>query len=585
MSTQLQHPWKLVAPWYRWRRQITEEQVASSPRGTRPSLQKFDAPSFVKGFLEDPQRSLRFKQEIDQVFTINLVPAPLVPSGSLAGRAVTLFRPKRSAPESAKTAELVPSGMRKLFLDTHGRHYLVVCSLHCDRPGFPRVRADEVCQAGFVVRRRHLRLPDGAKEPGAALLREIVAVSSRLAELDESTPLRASAARKRAESVRRLKAEGTFERKRADVAGELGELRARLKTWADDAGVQSVHEGWVPGAFPNVGSWEIVEDEPAALSEAVFPLYRLVANPDVAGHDAEGSTLYFGVVPTSSLDTTRFGTARFDSERVYEVRCFVRRHRPGCPRTEKVPDCHGELTWSLPTEPYRLAAAADLVGTSNFPITIQVPRLDELAAQAALAPAGRFSPVRVVQPEALRPVIAGTELSGGSVGGAQICFFAIPLITIIALFVLNLFLPIVVFLFGLWFLLLFKFCIPPSVSIDAGLQAELETMGKLELDVDASVSVKLSGEFGFVTAAELNDELKAQMSAYWASEEGLRVSDVEPGLSGMSNQPLVTMYAAARIETKLPDEEDPTGGSGRQVGPDRLYGLEYEPREARWELG
>lgn len=53
-------------------------------------------------------------------------------------------------------------------------------------------------------------------------------------------------------------------------------------------------------------------------------------------------------------------------------------------------------------------------------------------------------------------------------GGPAICFFSIPLITIIASFVLNLFLPIVVLLFNLWFLLALRFCIPPSFSIAGG---------------------------------------------------------------------------------------------------------------------
>src|SRR5207237_7391933 len=52
------HPWKLVAPWYRWRRQ--QDQENRPPTRTRPVFQKFDDPDFVRGFVRDPQRSLRF---------------------------------------------------------------------------------------------------------------------------------------------------------------------------------------------------------------------------------------------------------------------------------------------------------------------------------------------------------------------------------------------------------------------------------------------------------------------------------------------------------------------------------------------
>ena len=157
--------------------------------------------------------------------------------------------------------------------------------------------------------------------------------------------------------------------------------------------------------------------------------------------------MFFGVAPTSSFDTDANGKARLDSKSVYEIRCFVRRHLPECPRKLPPPDCAGALTWSQPTEPYQLAAPFDLEGTANRPITIQMPDLAKLAAQAIAKPFGKYSPVKIIQPQSLKPEIDGKALSGGSMGGGQICFFAIPLITIIAFFVLNIFLPIVVSLF------------------------------------------------------------------------------------------------------------------------------------------
>lgn len=587
MSAANNHQWMLVAPWYRWRRQITEEHVAATPRATRPIFQKFEAPAFVQSFLKDPQHSLKFIDGTDQYSQASLVNAPLVAAGSLAGRAVTFFRPKNADPPLAAPQRgiLTQTSMRKLFLDTHQRHYLVVCELHCDAPGFPRVDPKEACQVGFVVRRRYLKLPSAARTTALPVLTQIIGIEAEIAELDEITPLRAYAAKKRAEKVKRFKDEGSFDGKRAALVARLAELREDLKEWAAENGVQTVNEGWIPTAFDKVGSWQIVEDQPEELIEKTYPLYRLAPNPDLPGHDAEGSTIYFGVVPTSALETDRNGRPRLDSQHVYEIRCFARRHKDDCPRTENTPDCHGELFWSLPTESYRIAPAADLAGTSNFPITIQMPDLRELAAQAATAPAGRFSPVRVVQPQALKPKVDGMSVSGGTLGmSGQICFFAIPLITIIAFFVLNLFLPIVVFIFGLWFLLVFKLCIPPTFEVDAGLQAELDVVGKLGLDVEANatVSAHFSGPpFNLNTALELNAKLTSDIAGYWTSEEGVKRSDADDAVANMANGALIPLHASARNKTEDANAEAPV----RQIGPDLLDGMEFEPRETqRWEV-
>ncbi|MBV9108556.1 MAG: hypothetical protein JO306_04015, partial [Gemmatimonadetes bacterium] len=85
--------------------------------------------------------------------------------------------------------------------------------------------------------------------------------------------------------------------------------------------------------------------------------------------------------------------------------------------------------------------------------------------------------------------------------------------TIIATFVLNLFLPIVVFLFGLWFLLGLKFCILPSISLSggaslhAGLEGKLglEIQGKLDAQINASAEIagNLGADFNLATVGLL----------------------------------------------------------------------------------
>jgi hypothetical protein len=91
---------------------------------------------------------------------------------------------------------------------------------------------------------------------------------------------------------------------------------------------------------------------------------------------------------------------------------------------------------------------------------------------------------------------AGKAESSG-LGGPAICGFAIPLITIVATFVLRLFLPIVVFLFGLWWMLRLRFCIPPVLTLDDAGWAErlVERMNNnLDLDVEPhAVTTALNG--------------------------------------------------------------------------------------------
>jgi hypothetical protein len=100
------------------------------------------------------------------------------------------------------------------------------------------------------------------------------------------------------------------------------------------------------------------------------------------------------------------------------------------------------------------------------------------------------------------------EMSMGDKGGwstsqnTQVCFFCIPLITLVALFVLRIFLPIVVVLFGLWLLLKLKLCIPPSSSFDARMAADLKAFGpELMANIEAEITLNGSVSIGGVRYA------------------------------------------------------------------------------------
>ncbi|MGH8933602.1 MAG: hypothetical protein ACRDZO_23955, partial [Egibacteraceae bacterium] len=315
----------------------------------------------------------------------------------------------------------------------------------------------------------------------------------------------------------------------ADAAGEV-------QHWAARVGVSRTLEGWVPrgvladgsvGPAPacqhsgngepppaplaGVGAWQAVSELPEELEEASFPLYPLVGDPTRPQHDAAGETIYFGVVPTGSSDVNPLGEARFDDHTVYEIRCFVRQHRAECPR--EGPQCRCPIVWSEPSEPYQLAAHFDLEGTANRPVTVQMPDLAQLHADALRLGPGGTGGVRFQSPRrsALPFTAEGVEATAkDETDRVQICSFAIPLITIVAFFVFRLFLPIVVFVFQLWFLLLLKFCIPPDFELSAELTAALDALPP-SLDIDAGIAAEF---LGGSLAGELRDKLAESTEDY-----------------------------------------------------------------------
>jgi hypothetical protein len=452
------HPWMLAGPWYRW----PQPGVPSSGRTSAPILQKYETGDFVNEFLKDPQHSLVFLENEDRVFetTPRVPPLPL-----LSGKISSLFASAVAAPGGAADNVVQSTGIRKLFLDMQKRFYLVVCELHCDVAGFPQVDRGEVCEAGFVIRRRYVQIPKTAEKPLRKIIRE-----------------RGSA--------------------------------AKIQSAAEELGVFAELQGWIPSSFDRIGSWQKVEETPAINNtEKIQPLYPLVPDPRLAQHAGKGRTIYFGVVPTCSADTDELGNARFDDRNLYEIRCYVRRHKPPCPKLLTPNDCHGPLTWSQRTEQFQIASHFDLAGSSNRPVTIQLPDLPALQAQVAADPTiGRKAAVKMVAPKG-----SNLETSGqipnltGNPPGAAICSFSIPLITIVATFVFKLFLPIVVLVFQLWWMLALKFCIPPSFSVSAGVAAGLSATPP-GVDISASLAVTVQGDL----SASLGSQAAASIETSYA---------------------------------------------------------------------
>jgi len=487
--------WMVVAPWWKWSDPV-DPQVG---RLTQPVFQKYETSDVANAFLKDPQRSLKFVQE-DLVHSVQAAPA--IPLG-LGGR-LRRFSEKVYLPDGTNT--------RKLFLDAHKRFYLVVCSIHCDGPGLPRAARAKVCEAGFVVRRRTARIPAPARAEGLEIVQQIGSTRRRLAVANMMTAGSAQTAAsttlvgamtQQARAVTQL-------RQRASTIKLLELERVRLEEWVDRVGVTAELQGWFPSARDRIGSWEAVESRPEdPAGEAVFRLRPLIPDPNDREHAGQFGTIYFGLLPTSSADADERGQARFDDTQFYEVQCFVRRHHRPHPPGTPCP-CPDRLFWSQSTEPYKIAAHFDLDGTSNRPVTVQLPDLPALAAQARPTAGVSFA-----RPEGSVQVSGG---SGGPIplglsGAPQICSFSIPLITIVAMFVFEIFLPIVVLLFGLFFLLKLRFCFSPSIDLSASVAAELsltETTTTQELGMEAAVSANVDA--AFPAQPEMRSKLKGTFS-------------------------------------------------------------------------
>jgi hypothetical protein len=207
-------------------------------------------------------------------------------------------------------------------------------------------------------------------------------------------------------------------------------------------------------------------------------MWQLPARPDDCA-PAQTRSLWFGIVPTFSADTDA-ATARpkLDDRSIYRLCCFVRQPRePGCPP---------KLFWSEPTAAFRLASFYDPQGTKNRRVSITMPDFRTLSVRAGeqQGPGG----VEIVRPP-------GSQLKFDSDNGKPVnvnpknfgsetsrCTFAIELLMIVAMFLFSLFLPVVVFLFQLWWLLLLRFCFPrPGLTLQllATHFADGKTLGDL----------------------------------------------------------------------------------------------------------
>ena len=219
-----------------------------------------------------------------------------------------------------------------------------------------------ICQAGLVVRRRRIDLPGGPQgEVARALRQHAVARSKRAAverRLAAMRPANGGAVRS-----------AVLENRLRSLRSAEQDARDLVLQWVQSGGQVRCLEGWIPtgtGRGGQSGTDAGLRHRAAAdragghggllaagrgaardAHRGDVPAQPARPGPHPSGPRRDRPDHLLRVVPTGSSDVNDAGHARFNDHSCYEIRCFVRRHRPECPRSG--PQCSCPITWSEPT--------------------------------------------------------------------------------------------------------------------------------------------------------------------------------------------------------------------------------------------
>lgn len=472
------HAFAFRAPWYVRER---ENIGLRGPRARRPAIQMYDSPRFVQQVTQDPRDSLKFTHDDRWSY-----PVPVAFPAAGSGRA------------RLATHRTVRTGLRKLYQPSHDRFYLIVAELFCDEPGLPRAGPHRDVTVNFVMRRHHLSV-SGDQRSVRRLARELM-----LDLLKQQYPADKLAPKSGPDTVdvadlwwADVAARERFTEGHADL---LDALTAHIET-----------QSWLVRSSTGQGRWAALADKRKTEAEQTFPMWRLPDRQDTCPA-ANTRSLWFGLVPTYSGDhwvdhhdpaTHGRPVPKLDDHAIYELVCSVTQPPPAGQE-----QCPPKTWWSAPTEPFRLAAAYDPDGTQNRRVSITVPDFRALAARAGRPPGPGGLAINTPPGSQMKfnPLNGIPGPGSGSLGSGGVCTFAFELFFIVALFLFLMFLPIVVFIFQLWWMLALRFCFP---GLTLQFQALATFFGKPHVNVltdlaaDATASAALDDVMG-VTGAGAN---------------------------------------------------------------------------------
>jgi hypothetical protein len=436
-----EHAIQIVAPWYRW-------AAASVARSSVPVFQMYDTPDLVNAFLRDPTQSLDLSEPEN----------------------FTVAQGQRKHP------------LRKIFLGSHQRFYLVVCELHCDAPLFPSASRGHVDEAKLVVRRRAQLSNEDFREFNVLLRRLEQGVASIDEEIRGFKPFQGRGSASRS-SKHGAFLEQKIKERRLDVLRResakvfLEERLALVKDSVDRDRLTPLdfEQAW-HGEPGGLGEWLPTAAEPPELFELGYPLYPLVPDPRDPNHPARGKTIYFGLLPTGSREVDARDRPRYDDRSEYLARCVIRRH-DACCEGRPAGTCSGKLVWSRPTEPYCLAGFFDMAGNSHRAVTISMPGRDDLLAMTLGASAWKEDAAGLRVESQEKDMNVGVtadenndflptaenekDAAGNDIVGGATCVYPIPLLMIVATFVFKIFLAILMIVIPpLAFLAGLRICFP-----------------------------------------------------------------------------------------------------------------------------
>jgi hypothetical protein len=209
------------------------------------------------------------------------------------------------------------------------------------------------------------------------------------------------------------------------------------------------------GEFYREAATKLIDYDPNGPSPLPVPQLKMPHGWDFIDKAAE-SEILDAMAPLLQSQANAIATpqGRFqDSSRTYYARLFFR-------IKGETPACPPELVWSCYSDPFRIAAWYESGGRAVAPVPLPDP-FDRNVLKSAKPTSSFAVPARLMNAmgsASLTGLSSGTAPSGGGIGLGWICSFSIPLITICAFFVLNIFLSLLNIVF--FWMAFIKICIP-----------------------------------------------------------------------------------------------------------------------------